>query len=165
MANEKIIGQTGAVTGFETRDPKDTDPNTINTTTPADDRVGAADAGKYQPVSVPDAKEITGQFDHLATRDPAAMEHQLQRPEYEGAQSTAALGVGSGLVAGVVPADGLGTALGTGVVNERLETAIDPNPGYTPPSQMTPPHISEQTANRPGDERTVIDNLNRDEKR
>ena len=74
MANEKIIGQTGAVTGFETRDPKDTDPNTINTTTPADDRVGAADAGKYQPVSVPDAKEITGQFDHLATRDPEAME-------------------------------------------------------------------------------------------
>ncbi|RJF72094.1 hypothetical protein D3875_11540 [Deinococcus cavernae] len=160
----KLIGQTGAVTGFETRDPKDTDPSTINTTTPADDRVGASDQGKYQPVTVPDAKEVTGQFDHLATRDPQAMEHHLQRPEYEGAESTAALGAGTGLVAGVLPSDGLGAPLSVGVVDQHIQGAIDPNPNYTPPSKMTPPHISEQTANRPGDDATVLDNLRRDEK-
>lgn len=165
MANEKIIGQTGAVTGFDTPDPKEGDPNTINTTTPPEDRVGAADASHYQPVDVPDAREVTGQFDQLATRDPEAMEHQLQRPEYEGSESTAALGVGSSLVAGAMPADGLGVPLSTAVVDQHIQTAIDPNPNYTPPSKMSPPHISEQTANRPGDDATVVDHLNRDEKR
>ena len=163
MPDDKIIGQTGAVTGFDTPDPKDTDPSTLNTTTPADDRVGSADEGKYQAVEF-DPAAVTHQFDHLATRDPAAMEHKLQRPEYEGAESTAALGVSTGLVGAAVPSEGVGTALSTGVIDQHIQTAIDPNPNYTPPSKMSPPHISEQTANRPGDEQTVIDNLKRDEK-
>ena len=166
MANEKIIGQTGAVTGFDTPDPKEGDPNTINTTTPADDRVGAADQGKYQPVEVPPASAVTGQFDHLATRDPVAMEHQLQRPEYEGAESTVALG-GAGVTAldAVVPGSSVDVNTSVSVAQERVRGAIDPNPHYTPPSQISPPHISEQTANRPGDETTVVEHLNRDDQR
>lgn len=152
----KIIGSTGAVTGFDTPDPKDPDPEITYTSTPADDRVGSADASTYQPVHIPDAKEITGPFDHLATRDVTAMEHEPQAPEYEGAASTAGLGLSTTMLDSVVPGDGLASAsMGVRMIDQHIQNAVDPNPHYTPPSQMTPPHVSEHSAYHPGDETGV----------
>lgn len=152
MNDKEVIGRTGAVTGVDTPDPKDSDPTTIYTTTPAEDRVGGAEtdaagaASGHQPVTVPDAKEVTGQFEHLATRDAGAMEHKPQAPEYAGAQSVAALGTSTAMLDAVVPGAGLGSDV-SGVVaaNDLRAAAADPNPGYTPPSKMTPPHQPEHS--------------------
>ena len=97
-----------------------------------------------------DPKEVTGQFDHLATRDPQAMEQTLQRPEYEGAQSAAPL-VGSATTAAVVPAAGLG-AVGlesAAAANAHVAHLENRNPDYTPPSQVAPPHPDEHPADLP----------------
>lgn len=155
MPDDKTTNQTGAVTGFDTPDPKDSDPDTTYTTTPAEDRVGAANAGRFQAVDVPDAKEVTGQFDSLATRNPTDMEHQLQAPEYEGAASTVALG-GTALLDSVIPGEGLGADVSRVVMEEHLQQAVDQNPEYTPPSKMTPPHQSEEVRHLPSDAARVL---------
>lgn len=131
-------------TGYQTRDPKD-DAQPFYTTTPAEDRVSSANEGKYEPVQMPDPHEVTGQFDRLATRDPAAMEHRLQDPDYVGAQTVAGLVPAAGLDA--VTLGGLGVPASLAAATESRQVAADPNPGYTPPSEMGPGHLSQ----RPGD--------------
>lgn len=135
-------------TGFQMPDPKDVHEEHY-TTTPAEDRAGSADQGKYVAPEVPNPKEVTGQFDHLATRDPAAMEHFLQNPEFVGAETVAGSNVdATALGSGITVAGGLGTestSLAQGEAGSR--PGADPNPGYTPPSQAAPPHFRD----RPGD--------------
>ncbi|UQN05081.1 ankyrin repeat domain-containing protein [Deinococcus sp. QL22] len=131
-------------TGFQTPDPKD-DHQPFYTTTPADSRVSSADHSTYEPVHMQDPHEITAQFDHLATRDPAQMEHTLQTPEFAGAQSVA--GLGGELLDTVAPSAGLGMNNTAALAGDSQRRSADPNPGYTPPSEQGPPHASE----RPGD--------------
>ncbi|PTA68386.1 hypothetical protein C8263_08105 [Deinococcus arcticus] len=138
------LAVTNVQTGFDTPDPKDHAQVTYSTT-PGEDRVSTANEGKYEPVEVPSAKEVTGQFDHLATRDPAAMEHTPQAPEFAGAQTVAGLG-GENLDA-IVPTAGIGVNAGVAMAYQTRLGSADPNPGYTPPSEQGPPHLSE----RPGD--------------
>ena len=138
----KLIGETGAVTGFDTPDEKDSHA-TRYTTTPESSRVGSSDQMLGAPPEVPDPASVTAPFDHLATRDPKEMEHALQRPEYEGAESNAPLGVDPGALAAVPPAGDLDLTNGPLIAMERRERAIDPNPGYTPPSEKTRPHVPE----------------------
>ena len=142
--NPQRTGEHGAQTGFDTPEPKD-DHQEAYTTTPAEDRVGSADQGKYEPVEPTSAKEVTGQFDHLATRDVAAMEHTPQDAEFAGAQTVAGLG-GENLDT-IVPTAGVGINASTTMALESQQRAIDPNPGYTPPSEQGPPRVSQ----RPGD--------------
>ncbi|WP_226991357.1 ankyrin repeat domain-containing protein [Deinococcus gobiensis] len=151
--DDKVIGQSGAVTGFDTPDPKD-DAQPRYTTTPAGDGVSSADHMTYESPEVPDPTEVTGQFAHLATRNPEAMEHRLQDPEFAGAETTE--GLGGEALAGVTPSAGLG-------YNASLTTAAtvnrglaDPNPGYTPPSESGPPHVSEQPGDLPPGETTEL---------
>jgi ankyrin repeat protein len=131
-------------TGFQTPDPKD-DHQPFYTTTPADSRVSSADHSTYEPVHMQDPHEITAQFDHLATRDPAQMEHTPQAPEFAGAQSVA--GLGSELLEVVAPSAGIGLNNTALLAGDSQRRSADPNPGYTPPSEQGPPHPSE----RPGD--------------
>ncbi|GAA5436504.1 hypothetical protein [Deinococcus aquaticus] len=142
--NAPLTGEHGAQTGFDTPDRKD-DHQEAYTTTPEGDRVGSADESRYTPVDVPDAREVTGQFDHLATRDVVAMEHAQQDAEFAGAQTVAGLG-GEHLDA-IVPSAGVGITASTVTALETRQAAIDPNPGYTPPSEQGPPRVSQ----RPGD--------------
>lgn len=131
--DKEVIGQTGAVTGFDTPDPKEGDPDTIYTSTPARDRVGVSDHSTYQAVEIPDAKSVTGQFDQLATRNIDAMENALQEPEFAGSDS-------------VAPLEGMDMV---DLVNQQIRSEVDQNPNYTPPSQMTPPHLSPRAAGLP----------------
>ncbi|WP_019586295.1 hypothetical protein [Deinococcus apachensis] len=137
-------------TGFQTPDPKDVHEEHY-TTTPAEDRTGSADHGKYQPVEAQDPREVTGQFDRLATRDPAAMEHAPQAPEFAGAETVAGIGVqDTTLGSGITVAGGLGTestSLAAGEAGVGLRPGVDQNPGYVPPSEKEPPHFRD----RPGD--------------
>ncbi|CAM3726471.1 M-like protein [Deinococcus saxicola] len=137
-------GKTGAVTGFDTLDPKD-DHAVVYTTTPGNDRVGSADHGVGAPPEMEAAHETTGKYDHLATRDVVAMAHTPEAPEFAGAQTVA--GLGGEMLDEVVPSAGLGVnpaaALGRGPVVGRA----DQNPGYTPPSEKVAPYVREQ----PGD--------------
>ncbi|GGK94441.1 hypothetical protein [Deinococcus radiotolerans] len=142
--NPPLTGEHGAQTGFDTPDPKD-DHQGAYTTTPAEDRVGSSDDGKYEPVEVHSAKEVTGQFDHLATRDVAAMEHKPQDAEFAGAETVAGLG-GENLNL-VAPAAGIGMPASAAIALESRQEAIDPNRAYTPPSEQGPARVSE----RPGD--------------
>ncbi|MFT2721382.1 hypothetical protein ACMT4L_15405 [Deinococcus sp. A31D244] len=142
--NAPLTGEHGAQTGFDTPDRKD-DHQEAYTTTPEGDRVGSADESRYTPVDAPDAREVTGQFDHLATRDVVAMEHAQQDAEFAGAQTVAGLG-GEHLDA-IVPSAGVGITASTVTALETRQAAIDPNPGYTPPSEQGPPRVSQ----RPGD--------------
>ncbi|MBI0446394.1 hypothetical protein [Deinococcus sp. DB0503] len=144
QVNERT-GQPDDRTGDQMPDPKDNHAPRY-TTTPPDDRVGSADHGKYQPIQAQDPQEITGQFDHLATRDPVAMEHTPQPAEFAGAETVAGAGFDPHLLAAPVGA-------GVGLVEHRIadgsfqREAIDPNPGYTPPSEEVPPHVPQE----PGD--------------
>lgn len=131
-------------TGYQMPDPKDS-AQPFYTTTPEGDRVSSANEGKYEPVQMQDPHEVTGQFDHLATRDPEAMEHRLQAPDYAGAQTVAGLTPAGSLDA--VTIGSLGVPASLAAAAETRQGAIDPNPGYTPPSEMGPAHLSQ----RPGD--------------
>ncbi|GAA0515073.1 hypothetical protein [Deinococcus depolymerans] len=142
--NAPVTGEQGAKTGFDTPDPKD-DHQGAYTTTPAGDRVGSADHGRYEPVAPPSAREVTGAFDHLATRDPQSMEHTPQDAEFAGAQTVA--GLGGEHLDTIVPTAGVGITASTVTALESRQAAVDPNPGYTPPSEQGPPHVSQ----RPGD--------------
>ncbi|EYB69679.1 hypothetical protein DEIPH_ctg003orf0004 [Deinococcus phoenicis] len=135
-------------TGYQMPDPKDVHEEHY-TTTPADDRTGSADEGKYQPVQVQDPKEVTGQFDHLATRDPVAMEHTPQQAEFAGAQTVEGLGINSNAPMDLVApmAAGMGVTSSMATAQETELAVTDPNRSYTPPSKQGPPHVSEQ----PGD--------------
>ncbi|WP_245745320.1 ankyrin repeat domain-containing protein [Deinococcus reticulitermitis] len=117
------------------------------TTTPPEDRVSSSNEGKYEPVEVPDPKEVTGQFDHLATRDPEAMEHRLQTPEFAGAATVGAEGAGSLDAAVVGYESGLIANESAAASATRLQT--DPNRGYAAPSQSGPPHPGEQPGDLP----------------
>jgi hypothetical protein len=136
----------GAQTGFEAHDPKD-EHEAVYTTTPSEDQVGASDTGKYTPVELPSAKVVTGTFDHLATRDVGAMEHTVQDPEFAGAETVD--GLGGDILTDVAPSAGLGipAAAGASVLDRRHD--VDPNPGYIPPSNDGPPHVSEQPGDLP----------------
>ncbi|WP_245556512.1 ankyrin repeat domain-containing protein [Deinococcus aquatilis] len=142
-------------TGFQTPDPKD-DHQPFYTTTPADSRVSSADEGKYEPVVMQDPHEITAQFDHLATRDPAQMEHSLQDPEFAGAQTVD--GLGGELLDTVVPSAGLGLNNTAMLASQSQRRSNDPNPGYTPPSEKGPPHPSERPGDLPQGTRTELQN-------
>ncbi|WP_309572583.1 hypothetical protein [Deinococcus sp.] len=142
--NPPVTGADGAQTGFDATDVKD-DHQESYTTTPADDRVGASDHEKYTPVELPSAKTVTGQFDRLATRDVSSMEHDPQAPEFEGAQTVT--GLGGEVLDEVTPSAGLGVGASLGAVARQHTQDTDQNPGYTPPSNQAPPHVSE----RPGD--------------
>jgi hypothetical protein len=139
-------------TGFQMPDPKDTHEEHY-TTTPAEDRAGSADQGKYVAPQVPNPKEVTGQFDHLATRDPVAMEHAGQAPEFAGAQTVAGMGVqDTTLGSGITVAGGLGTestSLAAGEAGVGARPGVDQNPGYVPPSQKEPPHFRDQPGDLP----------------
>lgn len=139
-----VTGEHGAQTGFDTPDRKD-DHQEAYTTTPAADRVGAADQGLGASAQPHGAKDVTGVFDHLATRDVVAMEHAPQDAEFAGAQTVAGLG-GENLDT-IIPTAGVGINASTTMALESHQRAIDPNPGYTPPSEQGPPHVSQ----RPGD--------------
>ncbi|GGS30521.1 hypothetical protein [Deinococcus knuensis] len=143
--NAPLTGEHGAQTGFDTPDRKD-DHQEAYTTTPAGDRVGSADHVEYTPVELPSAKEVTGQFDHLATRDAETMEHLPQDAEFAGAQTVA--GLGGEHLDTIVPSAGVGVEASSATALEsRLTSPADQNPGYTPPSEQGPPHVSQ----RPGD--------------
>ncbi|UBV41939.1 hypothetical protein LAJ19_09830 [Deinococcus taeanensis] len=143
--NPPLSGETGAQTGFDTPDPKDRHQGAYSTT-PPEDRVGSADHMIYEPVEVPSPKEVTGQFDHLATRDPAAMEHTLQEAEFAGAQTVA--GLGGEALDQVIPTAGLNMNVSTAAALESRPTVNpDQNPGYVPPSDQGPARFTE----RPGD--------------
>ncbi|THF69281.1 ankyrin repeat domain-containing protein [Deinococcus sp. Arct2-2] len=131
-------------TGFQTPDPKDGH-QPFYTTTPEDSRVSSADHSTYEPVHMQDPHEITAQFDHLATRDPAQMEHAPQDAEYAGAQSVA--GLGGELLDTVAPSAGLGMNNTAALAGDSQRRSADPNAAYTPPSEQGPPHVSQ----RPGD--------------
>ncbi|OLV18774.1 hypothetical protein [Deinococcus marmoris] len=137
-------GQTGAVTGFSTPDPKDHH-TVVYTTTPGDDRVGSADHGENAPPEMESAHEITGKYDHLATRDVEAMEHDPEAPEFAGAQTVA--GLGGDALGEVIPTGGLGINPAAVLDRGPVVGRADQNPGYTPPSEKTVPHVREQ----PGD--------------
>ncbi|MBB5236153.1 ankyrin repeat domain-containing protein [Deinococcus budaensis] len=147
MPVNELTGQADPRTGFQTHDPKDAH-QARYTSTPAEDRVASADQGKGISLPATDPGDVTHQFDHLATRDPEAMEKALEAPEFAGAQTVAGTGVDSALADGVVPM-GLGVSAGMGVVRERQHSAADLNPGYTPPSQQTSPHPGEQPGDLP----------------
>lgn len=150
--DDKLIGTGGAVTGFDTPDPKD-NAEVRYTTTPAEDRVSSSDQMTYVAPDVPDPTEVTGQFAHLATRDPEAMEHRLQDPEFAGAETTA--GLGGEALDSVTPSGGLGyNASLTTAATSRA--AADPNPGYTPPSERGPVHVSEQPGDLPPGETSEL---------
>ncbi|ACO46640.1 hypothetical protein DEDE109153_06970 [Deinococcus deserti] len=150
----KLIGETGAQTGFDTPDPKD-DHATIYTTTPDSSKVSTANKLSYEPVDIPDPKEVTGQFDHLATRDPKEMD-ALQDAEMAGTQTVG--GVDTHALDLATPAAGIGINAGLGPAIEQRTRAADPNPGYTPPSEMTVPHVSERPADLPEGERAELQN-------
>ncbi|WP_146009501.1 ankyrin repeat domain-containing protein [Deinococcus planocerae] len=142
----ELTGRPDDHTGYQAPDPKDTS-QPFYTSTPAEDRVSSSNESKYEPVEMPDPKEVTGQFDHLATRDPSAMEHRLQAPEFAGAQ-TVGTGLDSAVLDATVPA-GLGVNASLLTVSERRGEAVDPNPGYTPPAQEVPPHLGSTPADLP----------------
>ena len=112
------------------------------TTTPPEDRVsGADDRGKYQAPEGSDPTEVTAAFDHLATRDPQAMEARPQAPEWAGRETVE--GLGGEALGGVVPTVGAGIEGGaamTNAVNAALTRDLNPNPGYTAPAVSSPPH-------------------------
>lgn len=151
MPVNELTGQPDPRTGFQTHDPKDVHQDRY-TSTPAEDHVASADQGKGSGVSLPpvDPGAVTHQFDHLATRDPEAMAHQLEAPEFAGAQTVAGIGVDGTLLDRVIPA-GIDAGVSASVVtnDDRLGGAIDPNPGYVPPSQQTVPHLGEQPGDLP----------------
>lgn len=151
----KVIGETGAQTGFETPDPKDNHA-TIYTTTPDSSKVSTANKLSYEPVEIPDPKEVTGQFDHLATRDPVAMDHALQAAELAGAQTVG--GADSHGLDLVTPVAGIDMTARMGTAIEYRTRAADPNPGYTPPSEKTVPHVSERPGDLPEGERAELQN-------
>lgn len=147
---DELTGRPTDRTGYQRPDPKD-DHQQVYTTTPPGDRVGHADHREYQPVQAQDPKEITGQFDHLATRDPAQMDHDLQSPEFAGARTVEGIGVdGTAEVDLAAPmAAGLGVAGSMATAEETVLGDVDRNPGYTPPSEQGPPHVSEQPGDLP----------------
>lgn len=124
------------------------------TTTPQESRVSSSNEGLGSAVSpaMPDPKEVTGQFDHLATRDPEAMEHRLQTPEFAGAQTTAGLLPGTGVAEAIVDHNNMSvlttgsSAIDAGVLNPA---GTDLNPGYHAPAVSGPPHVHEQPGDLP----------------
>lgn len=97
----------------------------------------------------PNTETAMSQYDHLATRNVEAMETALQAPEFEGSDSVAPLGVGAEMLDAVVPGAGLGTDMSVAVIDQHIRSVADQNPNYTPPSQMTPPHLAERAAGLP----------------
>ncbi|GGL97506.1 ankyrin repeat domain-containing protein [Deinococcus aerophilus] len=163
-ANPNVIGsettgETGAKTGFDTPDPKD-DHQVVYTTTPPEDRVGSSDHGLGAPPEAPSSHDVTSQFDKLATRDVSAMEHTPEDAEFAGAQTVAGLG-GENLDE-VVPAPGLGVSPGLATSVEPRMRDIDPNPGYTPPSEEVPPHVGERPGDLPAGEPAELEHQIRD---
>jgi len=145
----ELTGQPDPRTGFQTHDPKDVHQDRY-TSTPAEDQVASADQGKGVILPFVDPGEVTHQFDHLATRDPAAMEHALEDPEFAGAETVAGLGASGAEVDRVAPMAGsLAMPASMADAQDRQRAAYDPNPGYTPPSQEVVPHIGEQPGDLP----------------
>lgn len=128
------------------------------TTTPPEDRVGSSDQGKYEPVEVPPAREVTGLFDHLATRDVAAMEHELQTPEFVGAETVAPLGGEGSLLDTVVPSAGVGVGISAADATHRRSADAEQNPNYKPPSTLGPPHLGERPADLRSGEKAELEN-------
>ena len=134
------------------------------TTTPLDSRVSSSNEGLGGAVGLdmPDPKEVTGQFDHLATRDPEAMENRLQTPEYQGAQTTAA--VDTGVLDSLVGGNDLGLTGSAGALGGMAAGTTpgalnpDPNSGYTAPALSGPPHVSEQPGDLPPGETEELKN-------
>ncbi|MFC4637437.1 hypothetical protein [Deinococcus hohokamensis] len=151
---QKLIGETGAQTGFETPDPKDNH-ELIYETTPESGKVSSANKLTYEAPEVPDPKEVTGQFDHLATRDPAAMERSLQAAEFAGAQTVAS--VDPEVLDLATPVAGIGVNAGLAPAIADRARAVDPNPGYTPPSEKTVPHVGERPGDLPQGERAELE--------
>ncbi|MCP2014743.1 hypothetical protein L1280_001895 [Deinococcus sp. HSC-46F16] len=149
MPVNELTGQPDPRTGFQTHDPKDVHQD-LYTTTPTQDRVASADEGKGVTMPAVDPGAVTHQFDHLATRDPEAMEHAPQAPEFAGAETVAGIGIDSTVVDRMVPA-GVDAGVSASVVSnyDRIGGATDPNPGYVPPSQQTVPHLGEQPGDLP----------------
>ncbi len=129
-------------------DPKD-DHTVRYTTTPPDDRVGSLDRTDTPDIMPDDPQEVPqftdkGTSSPAVTRDPEAMEHQLQGAQYAGADPPAPL-------SGDVPNETLGWGAGNvginpGPLRDPLRDA-DQNPGYVPPSEDGPAELREQ----PGD--------------
>lgn len=80
--------------------------------------------------------------DKLVTRDPKAMEHELEVAEYAGSDTIDALD--SGLIE--VRA---GNASGMQAVPLDPAATGNLNPGYTPPSQKVTPHVHEGAGDLP----------------
>ncbi|MDO4245265.1 MAG: hypothetical protein Q4C89_04520 [Deinococcus sp.] len=119
------------------------------TTTPPESRVSSSNEGLGAAVApeMPDPGAVTEPFDHLATRDPEAMEQRLQAPEFAG--STA---VETGINPSVLD------AVGPGVEGNLTGAAVNPvasdllsgdNSGYTAPAVSGPPHVREQPGDLP----------------
>ena len=126
------------------------------TTTPPESRVSSSNEGLGAAVApeMPDPRAVTEPFHHLATRDPEAMEHRLQTPEFAG--STA---LETGLTPGVLD------AVGPGVEGNLAGAAVSPaaadlltgnNSGYTAPALSGPPHVREQPGDLPPGESTEL---------
>lgn len=143
----ELTGQPDNRTGYQMPDPKDHHEEHY-TTSPAEDRAASADQGKYQPVQPQHPREITGQFDHLATRDPEAMEHALQPPEFAGAQTVSGLGFDNRTIDGLAAAN-LDVTASLATTAARRNEALDPNPNYIPPSEKVVPHVPEQPGDLP----------------
>lgn len=81
----------------------------------------------------------------LVTRDPVAMEHAPQDAAYAGAAPTP-----TALDNQVLATAAAGLGSGGMLADPLLAQAGNPNPGYTPPSQMAPVHQPESVSDLPG---------------
>lgn len=82
--------------------------------------------------------------DRLITRDPQAMEHQLEDADFAGSDTIENLD--SGLLEVRV---GNAAGLGQAVLPLDPAAAANPNRGYTPPDRMVSPHPQEGAADLP----------------
>ena len=133
-------------------DPKDNHQEAY-TTVPEQDRAGTQDKGVGGLEQLQDHQSGEGAqtfkgLNSLVTRDPAAFEHAPQDAAYAGADPNPA-DFGDVPLSAALPGNGLGTV--SVAPDSSLERDIDPNPGYTPPSEGRSSHPSEDAANLSGD--------------
>lgn len=79
-------------------------------------------------------------LNRLITRDPEEMEHTLEDADYAGADPSPGTEL-DGIDANLGGAPGLNA---TGLADPAR--SADLNPGYTPPGQTVPPHVSQGRA-------------------
>jgi hypothetical protein len=130
-------------------DPKDNHEEQY-TTAPERDRAATQDKGVGGIQELQDHQSGEGAqtfkgMNSLVTRDPDAFEHAPQEAAYAGAAATPSdLSASPEVLAQLSLGGGLGNT--SAVPDSSLARDIDPNPAYTPPSEMSSPHPREGAA-------------------